>query len=590
MKVPATLLAFAVTVEVACAPPALVRDSRSETTILISPAATADEKLAAKELQDYVRRISGADVPVMITSRADTPTVVRLGVFGSDAVKGWPGSTPVADGFAIDTRGNTVWIVGGDSRGTLYGVYDFLDRELGVRWFMPGDLGEDVPTSDTILLPDVHRVKSPAFRAVAGFIWAGGPGAAVWEKRIRARVGSPYAFFGHNWASIIPATAQNKRDHPEWFALNNGVRTSQLCSAHPDVVRITVEKAREFFRKNPTAPLFSISPNDGLGFCEDDRCQTVDRLYGVTDGSLTDRFVHYANQVLEELGKTHPDKQVGILAYINHTRPPIAANPHPNYVTLICHTPWEFCHVHSLGDPSCEINRRFLSYVEGWTKVARHVGVYDYYGHFYVFAPWPIVHDIRRDVPLLHRMGIDRFESETSQHWANQGLNYYVGAKLSWDPELDVDALLADYHQRFYGRAAVPMRRYWERWEQAMIDTAAFGHGGYEWLRMWTPELVAECSRLLDEAEALAAQDTEKIQRRVGFARIGMRFTEVWTRMRYYADRGEWAAAVASGQEAIRRVEATQGTEPQAFWIWLCVRQTEDMMRPYREALAGNAH
>jgi hypothetical protein len=130
------------------------------------------------------------------------------------------------------------------------------------------------------------------------------------------------------------------------------------------------------------------------------------------------------------------------------------------------------------------------------------------------------------------------------------------------------------------------MRRYWERWEQAMIETAAFGHGGYEWLRMWTPELVAECSKLLDEAEVLAAQDTEKVQRRVAFARIGMRFTEVWTRMRYYADRGEWQAAIAAGDEAIRRIKATDGSEPQAFWVWLCVRQTEEMMRPYREAMA----
>jgi hypothetical protein len=400
------------------------------------------------------------------------------------------------------------------------------------------------------------------------------------------RLGPAGSFFGHNWANILPPTAANKQANPEWFALSEGQRSNQLCSAHPDVVRISVEKAREFFARSPTAPLFSISPNDGYGFCEDDRCQAVDRLYGVTDGSVTDRLVHYGNQVLDELGKSHPNKHVGIYAYVQHTRPPISAKPHPNYVTLITHTPWEFCHVHALDDPACEHNRRFVDYVRGWTQAARHVGVYDYYGHFYVFAPWPIVHSIRRDVPFLAGLGVDRFMSETQQNWANQGINFYVAAKLLWNPKLDVDALLTEYYARFYGRAAGPMRLYWERWEQAMIATAPGGHGGYSWLRMYTNELVAECGKHLADAEAAAASDTDKVKARVAFARAGFRFTEAWTRMRQHGYRGQWDAAVAAGEEAIARIKETDGMQPQAFFVSLAVDQTNTMVKAYREGRA----
>ncbi|HVO09453.1 MAG TPA: DUF4838 domain-containing protein [Vicinamibacteria bacterium] len=586
MRILAAVALVGAALTAGCGPPALVRGGRPESAILVSTTAAPDEKLAATELHDYLRKISGADVAVT-TSPQTSPTLVRLGTFGTDAVRGWHGRRPPADGFALQTEGRTLWIVGGDARGTLYGVYDLLEGELGVRWFMPGDLGEDLVERKTIPLPTVNRTGAPAFAAVRGFIWAGGPGADVWEKRARAAVGPAQAFFGHNWSNIIAPTPQNKHDHPEWFALSHGVRTDQLCSANPEVVRITVEKAREFFARNPDAPLFSISPNDGEGFCEDDRCRAVDRLYGVTDGSLTDRLVHYANQVLEELGQTHPDKLVGILAYVDYTRPPVSVRPHPNFATLVCHTPWEFCHVHALDDPACPLNRRFVSYVQGWTKVCRHVGVYDYYGHFYVFTPWPIVHDIRRDLPFLRRLGVDRFMSETQQHWANQGLNFYLGAKLAWDPGRDTEALLADYYDRFYGRASSPMRRYWERWEQAMTDTAASdGHGGYAWLRMFTPELVAAAGHDLDQAEGLAAFDRERVKQRVAFARQGWRFTEAWTLMRANAERGEWAAAVLAGEEAIRRLEATKGSEPQAFWVQLAVQQTQAMMQPYREAAA----
>jgi hypothetical protein len=55
--------------------------------------------------------------------------------------------------------------------------------------------------------------------------------------------------------------------------------------------------------------------------------------------------------------------------------------------------------------PARALNRRFLDYVRGWRAVAEHVGVYDYYGHFYMFTPWPLVHSIRRDLPLLKGLG-----------------------------------------------------------------------------------------------------------------------------------------------------------------------------------------
>jgi hypothetical protein len=149
-----------------------------------------------------------------------------------------------------------------------------------------------------------------------------------------------------------------------------------------------------------------------------------------------------------------------------------------------------------------------------------------------------------------------------------------------------VDALLAEYHRRFYGRAAAPMQRYWQRWEDAMVATGA-QHGGYEWLRMYTPELIAAAEKDLAAAEAAAASDTEKVRRRLALARAGFRFTEAWTRMRQHADAGAWAAAIAAGEEAIARVRETAGTEPQAFWISLAVGQTQAMMEPYRQALAG---
>jgi hypothetical protein len=413
---------------------------------------------------------------------------------------------------------------------------------------------------------------------VGGFIWSGGPGTEVWEKHVRAAVGPPGSFFGHNWSNIIPPSPENMAAHPEWFALSGEKRTRQLCSAHPEVVRATTERARAFFDAHPDALTFSVSPNDGHGFCEDERCRSIDRLYGVSDGSITDRLVYYANEVLTELGRTHPDKQVGLLAYLNYTRPPVAVRPLPNLAVLVTRMPWEFCHVHALDDPACEINRRFVEYVKGWRRVCAHVGVYDYYGHFDAFTPWPIVHSIRRDLRFLRGLGVERFMSETQQHWANQGLNFYVGAKLAWNPDEDVDALLDDYFTRFYGRAAVPMRRYWMIWEDAMM---AQDHRG-DWRAMFTAARATAADRELTAAERQAAEDGPKVAQRVALARSGFRFTEAWTLMREHAAHQDWTAALFAGEKAVSCARATAGSEPQAFVTPLVVQQMERLLQRYR--------
>jgi hypothetical protein len=335
-----------------------------------------------------------------------------------------------------------------------------------------------------------------------------------------------------------------------------------------------VEAAQRHFAANPESPLFSISPNDGAGFCECDRCRRVDAIHGVTDGSLSDRFAHYANEVLAELEKTNPGKQVGLLAYASYTAPPRQVRPRPGYATSLTHMPWAFCHAHAIDDPSCPANRRFLEYLKGWSLLTKHLGVYEYYGHFLAFTPWPIVHSMRRDIPLFKKLSVERFTSETQQNWANQGINFYVAARLVDDPATDADALLAEYFARFYGKAGEPMRRYFDLWEDAMPKTGDAGDRGYAWLSMFTPARVAEAAGLLEEAAARAKGDREQVRSRVAFARLGFRYTDAFARMLDAGIRKDVRGVLQWSDEAQKRLQATEGSAPQAFVLPLAIDQT----------------
>jgi hypothetical protein len=557
----------------------IVREGRPRASIIVPKSAPIEVSRAAKELQAYVLKTSGAELPIRADDAPRTEAVeIRLAVSPLGITPGGDPSTQLVhlDGYTIESHGRMITIMGASPRGTLYGVYDFIERALGVRWFMPTELGEDILEKQTIEVPELSVVKNPAFPIVSGFTWAGSPGAAEWEQRMRARIGKRDSF-GHNWYNIHRYSKETFAKNPEMFAMVGGRRGSstQLCTSNPEVVKVTVETARRYFQANPESPLFSISPNDGNGWCECDRCRKIDALYGITDESLADRFVHYANEVLVELEKTNPGKQVGILAYVDHTVPPKKAKPRADYATLLTHMPWAFCHVHSIDDPSCPSNREYLRYLKGWMALTKHVGVYDYYGHFFAFTPWPIVHSIRRDIPLFHSLGVERFTSETQQNWANQGLNFYVAVRLANDPKVDVDALLAEYFTRFYGKAAAPMRRYFDLWEDAMVnDTAAAGDRGYAWLSIFTPARTAEAGALLQEAEALAKGDREKVRKRVAFARTGFGYTEAYTNMLDAGLRKDPDAVMKWVEEAVKRLKATEGSAPQAFFVSLAVDHT----------------
>src|SRR5262249_44207338 len=125
------------------------------------------------------------------------------------------------------------------------------------------------------------------------------------------------------------------------------------------------------------------------------------------------------------------------------------------------------------------------------------------------------------------------------------GLNYYVVARLHWNPEQDVNAIVEDYCRTGFGPASKSIRRYFERLEALMNEaaakngkaTAAFGR-----------EAVAGLRKELDQARKEAGSDAV-IARRVAFLELGLRWTEVEARAHaFLADPG------TADKEAARKV------------------------------------
>src|ERR1041385_8620758 len=99
-------------------------------------------------------------------------------------------------------------------------------------------------------------------------------------------------------------------------------------------------------------------------------------------------------------------------------------------------------------------------------------------------------------------MGTD-FDS-CCHHWATQGLNYYVVARLHWNPEQDVDAIVDDYCRSGFGPAAKAVRRYFDRLEALMSEAALQKRKASA---AFSAAALAELRKELQEARTRAGSD-----------------------------------------------------------------------------------
>ncbi len=227
----------------------------------------------------------------------------------------------------VDKNGNVnVW--GFDERGSFNAVCGFL-RGLGVRWYMPGEMGEIVPKMKTIILPKIDQTVRPDFplRTINFRFGVYGRDAAMWAMRLGVR--QPYGRQAAHGLHHMTHNEHTLTNHPEWFALYGGKRhtqpgqrLNQLCYSNEELLRETVRFVRAQF-DHFDMDVVSVMPPDGYtAICQCQLCagkDTPDRGYR---GAFSDYVWQFVNRVAKEVRKTHPDKLISNCAYGTYTQPP----------------------------------------------------------------------------------------------------------------------------------------------------------------------------------------------------------------------------------------------------------------------------
>lgn len=548
--------AFA-TAPVGAAPVTLIKDGKSNTAIYVapeymemkglSPKATRAEmerepgrvrvRESVKDLALYLGKLTGVTVPIHTrVPMTDEKTIpILIGGYADKTFGPFTMKTDFKQGFRFVVSEKGLGMQGETEEGISYAIYELLDV-LGCRWVIPGDLGEVVPSLKAVTLTerDLKQVPGTVSR---GVIYADDA-----FKR-RNRLGGFAYIAGHALEGYIAKEVLEK--NLDWNAEIGGKRALhkcdvgyRLCWANPKVSAAVADKIATTLDQNH-ASCISISPGDGVDFCECAKCKKLDT--GDWDASMscvsiTDRYVHFANDIAAHVSKKHPDVKLGFLAYVQFTRPPLREKLHPSLIPQLA--PITYCRAHTLNDPTCESRAQIRGLLEGWAKVTKNIAMYEYYFHLAeVAAPFPAIKRNLVELPIQYANNVTMWTPETMPNFESFTPGLYLGIRMSWNTKAKPRELLDEFYSSFYGAAARAMDDYWQYIDDCWTTVPEHAGCGFSYMRRFTPERMALARKKMDVA--LSACKTPMETRRVKLADDSLRQHELFMKIRhdYFAGR-----------------------------------------------------
>ena len=304
---------------------------------------------------------------------------------------------------------------------------------------------------------------------------------------------------------LVPS-AEFYQTHPEYFCLRDGKRQSygQLCLSNPDVLQLCKERMADTIRNKPGYAIYSLSQDDNQLFCECEACKAIEAQYGGHSGIM----LWFVNQVADYIKPLFPDIYIGTFAYQYTRKPPVGIKPNENVVIRLCSI--ECCFAHPL-DAGCPENRAFMEDLKAWSQLAPHLFIWDYVVDYAQYmAPWPNFQVLAPNIRVFrdnHAIGVYEESQYQSAGGEFEEMKAWVLSKLLWNPDQDVEPLVKDFIEGYYGAAAPKVMEYYRLCQSLIKPDQHFGIFIRHDHPIYSDELVTKGLSILKEGMDLATDD-----------------------------------------------------------------------------------
>lgn len=441
--------------------------------IVVDEAASPSEKYAAQEFQHFFEEATGIALPVRHTvdELADHVYIGQNAVLAEIGL-GLDTAELGDEGFCVIVQKELVAIVGGRPRGTLYGVYQFLEDGLGVRFL----------THDHTHIPDTADVQIPCgkytYKPPFSFRWSyyrENSDQPEFAARLRVNTvtpdeklggNTPQKLIGHSFNWLVPFGKYGE-EHPEYYALvddkrdtNTGGGGPQLCVTNPEVIKIAAESAIRHIDEHPGIKNISVSQADTDRYCRCDACEAINQREGTPMGSQ----LVFVNTVAEMVEQKYPDVKVGTLAYWYTRKAPKTIRPRHNVQIQLCSI--ECCTLHPIDDPNCPKNQEFCNDMNDWSKICDDIWVWNYNTNFrYYDLPFPNLRSIGPNVRYFLGNKVKGLFMQANGNGTSgeiSDLRNYIIARMIWNPDFSAKKLREEFVRLHYKSAAQPILDYIE--------------------------------------------------------------------------------------------------------------------------------
>lgn len=562
--------------------------------IVIGEFPTKAAQFGASDLAWHLKKITGADFEIVTADKARDGFKILV---GDSAFTRNRSAALVGQQYVVDVRTDAIELVGRDAadftkikgvyeengvlrasgcpglfeeQGSMYAVYEFLEKNVGVTWVDAYDCGTLFPSAPSLGVATGYRLYEP-FMAYRGGTIEYSPDPRLWKDgtseakelrslcfadpkavrerfrlfQARQRAGGEKAGANHSfywwYDRFWNANSRNfEGKHPEYFATGYDGEPPQLCYLNPKVIEITVKDIRAYLDHGgytnryrgvgSVGPQWGknryvLEPMDNPGFCKCERCAPYYEPAREKDNSQHSTYWYtFVAEVAKHIRESHPTAKIGTLAYMSH-------EGLPKGVRLPDNVQVYFCISGNRENPRGALCKAQCTRMKEWHMAYPNMrlGLWLYDGFPLEFAhngnyqcvPGYFAHEAAKQY---------RFFKEMNARVGNCNCGMtgevcqFMSFALMREPELGADALLDRFFAQ-YGAAAKPLRAFYDLVEERYCDLKYRPKGvsdrstASHWQHRCPPEVMKRLGEFMEEAKRLASTPEEK--KRVAIFELG---------------------------------------------------------------------
>ncbi len=499
--------------------------SVSECVIVIPCNVSETDSYAAQKLKYYLDRIIGGSIKIV----TDDVPVDGYEICVGATNRAENNHADSADGsYFITSSAKRVVICGAGNKGTINGVYAFLEKYCGCHWYETEVVV--VPENKNIKIPEgINEEYTPFFEYTETdtasstdpeFSIANGLNGGVY-RTLTSEQGSTVRYLGrfcHTFTTYFCKAETYFAEHPEYFALRNGKRIpDQLCLTNEKVKEIVAAEVLSLLAAehnlDDDIQIVSLTQHDNYNFCQCNNCKAIDSKNGSQSGTM----ISFVNDIASRVKQYGYDNVVfDTFAYQYTRKAPSEVVPREDVIVRLCSI--ECCFGHTLDDANCEQNVAFMKDLKEWSKICNRIYIWDYvHNYANTLCVFPNFGVLQRNVQIFYENNVKGVYEEGNYYIYNSDAEFaemrtYLLSKLMQNPYLDYSAEMNGYLEAVYGPGGKYIREFIDIISEHAVTQRkhlTIYQSATDTLYNMTNEDINRCNELWEKAKEAAVTDEQ---------------------------------------------------------------------------------